>query len=112
LLWKRTLGDLYAALLHEARFFDPLMRDLEAFLASSQRRVTGRVTVRLHGGQAVVRGAHSPFSLLNPQIACYGESSEIWTGAEVAAFAKIYGLQDWLSARVVAESEAGNASMA
>ena len=44
LFWKATLGDLYGAMLHEARFFDQLMRDLEAFLASSQRRVTGTAT--------------------------------------------------------------------
>ena len=38
LFWKATLGELYGAMLHEARFFDPLMRDLEAFLTSSQAR--------------------------------------------------------------------------
>lgn len=111
-LWKRTLGDLYGALLHEARFFDPLARDLEAFLASSQRRVTGRVTVRLHNGQATVLGAQSPHSLMNAQFARYGEESALWTGAEAAAFAKIYGLPDWLAARVAAESEAGHAPLA
>jgi argininosuccinate synthase len=112
LLWKRTLGDLYGAMLHEARFFDPLMRDIEAFLTSSQRPVTGRVTVRLHQGQATVLGALSPFSLMNPEIALYGETSALWTGAEAAAFAKIYGLQDWLIARASAENEAGHAPVA
>jgi argininosuccinate synthase len=112
LLWKRTLGDLYAALLHEARFFDPLMRDLEAFLASSQQRVTGRVTVRLHAAQATVRGALSPHSLMNPEIALYGETSALWTGPEAAAFSRIYGLQDWLMARSAPESEAEHAPVA
>lgn len=111
LLWKRTLGDLYGALLHEARFFDPLMRDLEAFLASSQRHVSGRVTVRLHAGQSTVLGAVSPYSLMNPEIALYGESSALWTGAEAAAFAKIYGLQDWLVARAAAQGEAEHAAV-
>ena len=111
LLWKRTLGDLYGAQLHEARFFDPLMRDLEAFLTSSQRHVSGQVRVRLHAGQANVLGATSPYSLMNPEIALYGESSALWTGAEAAAFAKIYGLQDWLVARVAAEGDAGHAAV-
>lgn len=109
LLWKRTLGDLYAALLHEARSFDPLMRDLEAFLTSSQRRVTGTVTVRLLGGQATVLGATSPYSLLDAQVARYGETSTLWTGAEAAAFAKIYGLQDWLIGQISARGAAGDA---
>jgi argininosuccinate synthase len=98
LTWKRTLGDLYGAFLHEARFFDPLMRDVEAFLDSSQRRVSGDVRVRLLAGQVTVLGATSPFSLLNPEVALYGEGSALWSGDEAAAFAKIYGLQDRLLA--------------
>ncbi len=101
LLWKRTLGDLYGAFLHEARFFDPLMRDIEAFLASSQRLVSGEVTVRLFQGQATVLGATSPHSRLGAH-ARYGETSALWTGAEAAAFARIYGLADELYARAAA----------
>src|SRR6476469_1570342 len=43
LFWKEHLGNLYGTLLHEGQFFDPLARDLEAFLASSQEAVTGEV---------------------------------------------------------------------
>ena len=100
LFWKRTLGDLYGSFLHEARFFDPLMRDVEAFLESSQRCVTGEVRIRLFQGQAAVLGATSPCSLLDSGIARYGEDTSCWNGDEAAAFAKIYGLQDWLIARV------------
>ncbi len=98
-LWKRTLGDLYGSFVHEARYFDPLMRDIEAFLESSQRRVSGTVRVRLHAGQAAVLGADSPHSLMNPKVARYGETATLWTGAEAAGFAKLYGLQDFLAAR-------------
>lgn len=94
--WKRTLGDLYGGMLHEARFFDPLMRDLEAFLASSQRVVTGTVNVRLYQGQASVLGVTSPHSLMNADRAKYGEGSALWTGDEAAAFCKLYGLADGL----------------
>ena len=104
-MWKRTLGDLYGSFLHEARFFDPLMRDIEAFLESSQRRVNGEVRVRLGGGQLTVIGATSPYSLLGRSRAVYGERASLWTGAEAAAFAKIYGLQDQLLAQVGPEEE-------
>ncbi|MCP4592807.1 MAG: argininosuccinate synthase, partial [bacterium] len=100
LLWKRTLGDVYGSFLHEARFFDPLMRDIEAFLSSSQPKVCGNVRVRLSCGQAVVLGATSPYSILNPEVALYGERASLWSGADAAAFAKVYGLQDGLMARV------------
>ena len=99
LFWKATLGDLYGAMLHEARFFDPLMRDLEAFLESSQQRVSGSVTVRLFQGQATVEGATSPYSLMDRRLAVYGEESSLWSGDEAAAFSKIYGLADVLVGR-------------
>jgi len=94
--WKRTLGELYGSFLHEARFFDPLMRDVEAFLESSQRVVSGTVRVRMFQGQATVQGATSPHSLMNADVARYGEGSTLWSGAEAAAFGKLYGLQDQL----------------
>lgn len=97
LFWKRTLGEVYGNGVHEARHFDPLMRDLEAFLDSSQRTVSGVVKVQLRPGSAGVLGANSPHALLNPKLAVYGESTSGWSGAEAAAFAKLYGLQDALA---------------
>lgn len=111
LTWKRTLGDLYATGAHEARFFDPLMRDLEAFLLSSQQRVTGEAAVRLFAGQATVSGATSPYSLLDQGGARYGEESSCWTGAEAAAFTKLYGMQDWLLQRIGQSQEAAHAGV-
>ena len=105
LFWKRTLGDLYGSFMHEARYFDPLMRDLEAFLASSQQRVTGHVSVRLFQGQATVLGATSPHSLMDRDIALYGEKSTLWTGEEAAAFSKIYGLPDMLLTRALEKGQ-------
>jgi len=99
LFWKNILGDLYGSMLHEARYFDPLMRDLEAFLISSQQRVTGWVSVRLFQGQATVEGIESPYSLLDGTPAVYGEKSSLWTGEEAAAFCKLYGLADALHYR-------------
>lgn len=109
LLWKRTLGDLYGAFVHEARFFDPLMRDLEAFLTSSQQRVHGQAHVQLHAGQARVQGTSSPYSLLS-RGARYGETSALWTGAEAAAFCRLYGLQDELLAQAAQQTEANHAA--
>jgi argininosuccinate synthase len=96
LFWKATLGDLYGSMLHESRYFDPLMRDLEAFLASSQQRVSGSVMLRLFQGHATVEGATSPYSLMDRDVALYGEESSLWSGNEAAAFSKIYGLPDAL----------------
>src|SRR5690606_20854811 len=47
---KNHLADFYGLLLHEGQYFDPVMRDIEAFLDSSQEVVSGTVTVRLFKG--------------------------------------------------------------
>ena len=97
LFWKEGLGNLYGSLLHEGHFFDPLARDLEAFLDSSQDRVRGEVRVTLHPRSFVVEGVQSPYSLMDPRIATYGEANRLWTGAEAAGFAKVFGVQQTLT---------------
>lgn len=97
LFWKESLGNLYGSLLHEGHFFDPLARDLEAFLASSQERVCGEVRLTLHPRTFVVEGVQSPYSLMDPRIATYGEANKLWTGVEAAGFAKIFGVQQTLT---------------
>ncbi|MGH8369682.1 MAG: argininosuccinate synthase [Gammaproteobacteria bacterium] len=97
--WKDTLGNLYGQLLHEGNFFDPLARDLEAFLASSQQRVTGEVKLTLQPRTWSVDGVRSPYSMMDQKVASYGETNKLWSGAEAAGFAKIYGVQQLLALR-------------
>jgi argininosuccinate synthase len=92
LFWKESLGNLYGGLLHEGHFFDPLCRDLEAFLDSSQAAVTGEVRLALYPRTFAVEGVRSPRSLVRPEMASYGESTRLWSGAEAAGFAKIFGV--------------------
>jgi len=92
MFWKESLGNLYGGLLHEGHFFDPLCRDLEAFLESSQATVTGDVRVTLYPRAFAVEGVRSPRSLVRSDMASYGESTRLWSGAEAAGFAKIFGV--------------------
>jgi len=92
LFWKETLGNLYGSMLHEGHFFDPLGRDLEAFLASSQETVTGDVRLTLYPRTFAVEGIRSPFSLMRKDLASYGEGTALWTGAEAEGFTKIFGV--------------------
>lgn len=104
LFWKETLGNLYGGMLHEGHFFDPLGRDLEAFLASSQQTVTGQVRVTLYPRTFAVEGIQSPFSLMRKDLASYGEGTALWTGAEAAGFTKIFGVPQQLAHLVRGES--------
>ncbi len=97
LFWKEALGNLYGSLLHEGKYFDPLARDLEAFLASSQAKVSGDARLTLHPRCFSVDGVRSPFGLMKAGIASYGEANHLWTGAEAAGFAKLYGVPQMLA---------------
>jgi argininosuccinate synthase len=97
LFWKEQIGNLYGTLLHEGQFFDPLARDLEAFLESSQRVVTGDARVRISPRSFAVEGVRSANSLMRSEIASYGEGTSLWSGSEAAAFAKIFGVPQMLA---------------
>jgi argininosuccinate synthase len=104
LFWKEQLGQLYGAMLHEGKAFDPLVKDLEAFLESSQARVTGEVRMKLHPRSAAVEGVRSPHSLMDPGVASYGEENRLWSGSEAAAFGKVFGVSQLLSIKAGASS--------
>ncbi|HEY0369719.1 MAG TPA: argininosuccinate synthase [Chthoniobacterales bacterium] len=98
MFWKDQLGNLYGTLLHEGQFFDPICRDLEAFLESSQSVVSGEVRLKMFPRSFAIEGVRSPYSLMRKE-ASYGESSALWSGAEAAAFAKIFGVPQMLANR-------------
>jgi argininosuccinate synthase len=96
---KDHMASTYGLLLHEAAYLDPVMRDLEAFLLSSQRTVHGEVRVQLCQGRVTVLGVRSPFSMMSAAAGTYGEANTLWTGAEARGFATIVGTQSLLAER-------------
>ena len=89
LYWKDQMGEWYGMMMHEGQYLDPVMRDIEKFLESTQKRVSGKVFVRLHPGYFEVQGIESPFDLLQSDAGQYGEMNQGWTGEEVKGFTKI-----------------------
>ena len=62
--------------------------------------------MRLFQGHATVEGAASPYSLMDRDVAVYGEESSMWSGEEAAAFSKFYGLPDVLFQRAGMKGDA------
>ncbi len=89
---KDQLADTYGMMLHEARFYDPAMRDIEAFFDSSQQHVTGTVTMYACNGNLIPQYTESPYDAMAQGQATYGEKQSGWTGEEARAFSKLYGL--------------------
>ena len=97
---KAQLGDFYGMMLHEAQYFDPALRDIEALLDSSQETVTGMTSVTLYKGGVHITGTSSPFSLFDNGVATYGETNALWDGRDARGFARILGVQSLLTHRV------------
>ena len=83
---KEEMGAFYGRLLHEGQYFDPVMRDVEAFLDHSQDVVSGVVTVKLYKGTAKVQGVDSPHSMFDASMATYGEENALWDGRDADGF--------------------------
>lgn len=93
LSWKDQIAGFYGNYMHEGQMHDPVMRDIEAFLSSSQQAVTGRVIVELHPYRFIVVGIESEHDLMSNKFGSYGEMNEGYTGDDVKGFAKIFGNQ-------------------
>jgi len=91
--WKDQLAQFYGNWLHEGQILDPVMRDIEAFLASSQQNVTGDVFIQLQPYRFMVIGIESAYDLMSSKFGKYGEMNNGWTGDDVRGFSKIFGNQ-------------------
>lgn len=93
LSWKDQLGAFYGNWMHEGQMHDPIMRDIEAFLQSSQRTVSGEVFVELHPYRFNIIGIESKHDLMSNQFGSYGEMNNTWSGEDVKGFSKIFANQ-------------------
>ena len=91
--WKDQLGNWYGMFLHEAQYLEPVMRDIEQFLQSSQQNVTGTVIVKLRPYSYTLVGVESDFDLMKTDFGEYGEVNKAWTADDVKGFTKILGNQ-------------------
>lgn len=91
--WKDQIGNWYGMFLHEAQYLEPVMRDMEQFLSSSQQNVTGTVIVQLRPHSYTLVGVDSPFDLMKTDFGEYGEINRAWSADDVKGFTKIMGNQ-------------------
>ena len=100
---KEYLASFYGMHLHEGQYLDPVMRDIEAFLQSSQDKVSGDVTVTLKPYHFSLDGISSKHDLMNAKFGSYGEENNRWTADEAKGFIKILGNQNKIYQQVNSE---------
>nr|MBE6191834.1 argininosuccinate synthase [Rikenellaceae bacterium] len=93
LYWKEQVATWYGMFLHEAQYLEPVMRDIEAMLESSQRNVTGTVEITLRPLGYTLVGVDSMFDLMKTDFGEYGEVNKAWSADDVKGFTKILGNQ-------------------
>jgi argininosuccinate synthase len=101
---KETLATPYGDLVHEGQNLDPVCRDIEALLLSSQERATGTVKVLLRPGSVFVEGVDSPHSLMKASKGVYGEATGEWTPQDALGFSKMVSLPCMFWARAGGET--------
>ena len=90
--WKDQVANWYGMFLHEAQYLEPVMRDIEAMLLSSQRNVTGEVELTLRPRCFTLVGVSSTFDLMKTDFGEYGEVNKAWTADDVKGFTKILSM--------------------
>jgi argininosuccinate synthase len=91
--WKEQLANWYGMLLHEGQYLDPVMRNIETFLADTQEFVSGKVQVELGPYRFQPLGIESEHDLMSAKFGSYGEMNRAWSGEDVKGFTKILGMQ-------------------
>lgn len=102
--WKDQISSFYGNWLHEGQFMDPVMRDMETMMDSTQKFVTGKVFITMLPYRFQVNGIESEHDLMSAKFGHYGEMNKAWTGDDVKGFAKIFGNQNAIYHQVNSES--------
>ncbi|MDA9101034.1 argininosuccinate synthase [Omnitrophica bacterium] len=89
--YKRLLSEKYAELVYYGLWFSPLKDALDGFFKSNQKRVTGKVRIKLDRGQASCVGRKSALSLYSKGLATYSEG-DLFDRNMAEGFMKIWGL--------------------
>ena len=89
---KETVAQPYGDLVHEGQHLDPVCRDIEALLVSSQARVTGVVHALFRPGSVFIEGVTSPCSLMAASKGVYGEAAGEWTPTDALGYSKMLAL--------------------
>jgi len=88
---KLRLEPRYAELVYDGLWFSPLREALDAFVASSQRHVTGEVRLRLEPGRCFAVGRRAERSLYDYGLATY-EAADAFRHEDAAGFVRLWGL--------------------
>ncbi len=89
--FKELIAPRYAQLVYNGQWYTPLREALDAFVESTQQRVTGTVRVKLYKGSCTIAGRKSPYSLYLEDLATF-EKGELYDQKDAGGFINCFGL--------------------
>ncbi len=101
--YKSLIAQKLAEIVYNAQWFTPLTEAILAFVKTTQKTVTGDVTLKLYKGNMINAGVTSPYSLYDPEIATFDED-EVYNQADSAGFINLYGLPVKVYAKMKAKN--------
>jgi argininosuccinate synthase len=104
---KEKISTEYADLIYNGLWFTAHRNDLEAYITSTQRYVTGTVRIKLHKGSCIVVGRKSPFSLYDLSLATY-DKGDVFDQSASPGFIHIWGLPAKIQTKLQKGSEEQN----
>ena len=102
LAYKKMIGDKFADMVYEGKWFCPLRESLQAFIEKTQERVTGEVKFKLYKGNIIKAGTTSPYSLYSEELASF-TTGDLYDHRDAEGFINLFGLSMKVRAMLDAE---------
>lgn len=102
---KKDMGNKFAQIVYEGKWFTPLREAVQAFVTSTQEYVTGEVKFKLYKGNIIKAGTTSPYSLYNESLASF-TTGDLYDHHDASGFITLFGLPLKVRAMKMAEAEA------
>lgn len=104
LAYKKMVGNKFADMVYEGKWFCPLREALQAFIEKTQERVTGEVKFKLYKGNIIKAGTTSPYSLYSEELASF-TTGDLYDHKDAEGFINLFGLSMKVRAMLDAERE-------
>ena len=88
---KKDMGNKFAQIVYEGKWFTPLREAIQAFVKSTQTYVTGEVKFKLYKGNIIKAGTTSPYSLYSESLASF-TTGELYDHHDAEGFITLFGL--------------------
>ena len=101
--YKALVAQKLGEIVYNAQWYSPLTEAILSFVKTTQKTVTGDVTLKLYKGNMINAGVTSPYSLYDPEIATFDED-EVYDQKDSAGFINLYGLPIKVYAKMKAKN--------